>query len=431
MIPQPSPPSDPLANGSGECSAEEFDPGEGCGHAAKQADLGLVNPLAVPSMANNQKVARINVCDFASLSEGDLEHWEQIRALRDEFTPPFFAARFSAAVNVVRGDVLTAVLRAKDNTPLGFFPFHRVGGIGVPAGRFLNDAQNVIAIPGLKIDWTEIARAAKVRAFNLHAIVGSEAEWIHRYRLRSVKVFRADLGSDSGDYLKRLEKEHRTIGKQGQKTRKLGREIGPVRLEMDCRCPKILEQTIAWKRAQYQRTHILDLFLPDWTRDLVTTLHENALQQPGLQSNSTVGNHQFSGDSLRGICSVLWAGDRPVATHIGMIEHGRMHYWFPTYDPAFARYSPGTALFTETIRAASQHGIHCVDMGYGEQQYKTKQTGTTTQVVHGTITDSRWHRMVFAAEATMVQALKRVPMKETVKRAIRVINPSAGIKKLK
>jgi CelD/BcsL family acetyltransferase involved in cellulose biosynthesis len=114
-----------------------------------------------------------------------------------------------------------------------------------------------------------------------------------------------------------------------------------------------------------------------------------------------------------------------------MIEHGRLHYWFPTYDPEFARYSPGTALFTETIRAATQHGIDCVDMGYGEQQYKTKQTGTTTQVVHGTITDSRWHRIAFAAEATMVQALKRVPMKETVKRAIRKINPSAGIKKLK
>lgn len=431
MTPQPSTPSDPLANGLGERSTEDSDPGEARKSAAKALDHSPINHPAVSTMANNQDVHQIDVCEFASLSRDDLERWERIRALRDEFAPPFFAARFAAAVNAVRGDVLTAVLRSSDGTPLGFFPFHRVGGVGVPAGRFLNDAQNVIAIPGLKIDWTAIARAAKVRAFNLHAIVGSDPDWVDRYHLQSVKAFRADLGGDSGDYLRRLEKEHRTIGKQGQKTRKLGREIGQVRLEMDCRCPEILERTIAWKRAQYQRTHILDLFLPEWTRDLITTLYENSLAQPGLQLDSAVAGDDFSNDSLRGICSVLWSGDRPVATHIGMIEHGRLHYWFPTYDPAFARYSPGTALFTETIRAATQHGIDCVDMGYGEQQYKTKQTGTTTQVVHGTITDSRWHRIAFAAEATMVQALKRVPMKETVKRAIRTINPSAGIKKLK
>ncbi|MEO9931852.1 MAG: GNAT family N-acetyltransferase [Rhodopirellula bahusiensis] len=431
MTPQPSMPSDPLANGPGEVTQGDCDSASCCESALKKPDRPEAKETFVTSPAIPQDEQKIDVCEFAELAPSDLVRWEQIRAMRKDFEPPFFAARFAAAVNSVRGDVLTAVFRSSNNEPLGYLPFHRVGGVGVPAGRFLNDAQNVIAIPGLQVDWAELARAAKVRAFNLHAIVGSEADWIERYQLKSVNAFRADLGDDSGDYLKRLEKEHRTIGKQGQKTRKLGREIGPVRLELDCRCPEILKQTIAWKRAQYQRTHILDLFLPDWTRDLITLLHENSLGQPGLQPDSTVAGDNFSNDSLRGICSVLWAGDTPVATHIGMIEHGRLHYWFPTYDPAFARYSPGTALFTEILRAATPHGIHCVDMGYGEQPYKKKQTGTTTQVVHGTITHSRWHRMAFAAEATLVQALRRVPMKETVKRAIRTINPSAGIKKLK
>jgi CelD/BcsL family acetyltransferase involved in cellulose biosynthesis len=385
----------------------------------------------IPATAGTPVVHQINVCAFDELAAEDLERWEQIRSLTSDFAPPFFAARFAAAVHAVRNDVLIAVLRAKDDTPLGFFPFHRIGGVGVPAGRFLNDAQNVIAVPGIKLNWTELARAAKVRAFNLHAIAGCDPTWTQRYHLQSVKAFRADLENDSQDYLNHLEMEHRTIGKQGQKTRKLGREIGPVRLEMDCRCPEILKQTIAWKRAQYQRTHILDLFLPDWTRDLIETLHTNHFTRPGLQPDSPVGGREFSNDSLRGICSVLWAGDQPVATHIGMIEHGRLHYWFPAYDPAYGRYSPGTALFTEIIREATSHGIHCVDMGYGEQPYKKKQTGTTTEVFHGTITDSRWHRIAFAAEASMIQALKRVPMKETVKRAIRKINPSAGIKKLK
>ncbi|KLU05860.1 hypothetical protein RISK_002492 [Rhodopirellula islandica] len=430
MTPPPSTPSDSLANGSGERSNGDSDPAWRRQLPVQTAGRILDGDSAI-TRANRPDVHRIDVVAFSELTADDLDRWEQIRALTDDFRPPFFAARFAAAVDAVRKDVLTAVLRAKDGTPQGFFPFHRVGGVGVPAGRFLNDAQNVIAVPGLNIDWTELARAAKVRAFNLHAIVGCDPTWVTRYHLQSVQAFRADLGHDSEDYLDRLEHEHRTIGKQGQKTRKLGREIGPVRLEMDCRCPEILKQTIAWKRAQYQRTHILDLFLPDWTRDLIETLHANSLEQPGRQADLPFAHEGFSNDSLRGICSVLWAGDQPVATHIGMIEQGRLHYWFPAYDPAYSRYSPGTALFTEIIRAATSHGIQCVDMGYGEQPYKKKQTGTTTQVVHGTITDSRWHRMAFAAEARMVQALKRVPMKEAVKRAIRTIKPSAGIKKLK
>ncbi|MCC9641453.1 GNAT family N-acetyltransferase [Rhodopirellula sp. JC740] len=372
----------------------------------------------------------ISVLPLADLSPAELERWEQIRSTRDEFAPPFFASRFAAAVNSVRGDVWVAVFRSSNDDPIGFFPFHRIRGVGLPVGRFLNDAQNVIAARELSVDWSELAKAAQVRAFDLHAIVGGAPEWIDRYHLQTTKAFRADLGSDSESYLRNLQKEHRTIAKQGQKTRKLAREVGPIRLELDCRCPDILKQTIQWKRDQYQRTHILDLFLPDWTRQLIQTLYENELSLDGIPENSPLSEH-FANDSLRGICSVLWAGDRPVATHIGTIERGRLHYWFPTYDPSFSKYSPGTALFTEIIRNASSHGIHCVDMGYGEQPYKQKQTATTTTVAHGTITDSRWHRFAFHAEATMVQALKRVPMKETVKRAIRTINPAAGIRKLK
>ena len=63
-----------------------------------------------------------------------------------------------------------------------------------------------------------------------------------------------------------------------------------------------------------------------------------------------------------------------------MLENGLLHYSFPVYDPAYAKYSPGTALFVEIIRNAQRFGITCIDMGYGELPYKRRQTDATGEV---------------------------------------------------
>ena len=95
-----------------------------------------------------------------------------------------------------------------------------------------------------------------------------------KYGHGTILSFRADIGDNATAYLARLGSQHRTIGRQPQKTRKMNREIGPVRLELDCRDPQVREVAIEWKRQQYRRTHILDLFGPSWTRKLVAALHE-------------------------------------------------------------------------------------------------------------------------------------------------------------
>ncbi len=379
---------------------------------------------------------KISVISFDELSPDMLLRWEQIRRVSEQWEQPFFASRFTAAVQQARGDVSVAVIsRAETDVrdPLavvGFLPFHRTGRVAVPVGRFLNDAQNVIGLSPKQVDWATLMRACDVLAFDFHAIIHPASSWIEAYQLQSVGAFQADFEGDSQGYLRRLEKDHRTIGKQGQKTRKLGREIGPVRLEVDCRCPEVLARTIAWKRDQYQRTHILDLFLPDWTRRLIEVLHgDNHASDSPLSADGRPSDN-LQNEPLRGLLSVLWAGETVVAAHFGMVERGRLHYWFPAYDPEFAQYSPGTALFTELVRASTKNGIDCIDMGYGEQPYKQKQTATATQVAFGTITDSRWHRFSYHTQRRLVDCLKRMPMKQTFKRAWRAVYPTAGIHKL-
>ncbi|CAN0483080.1 unnamed protein product, partial [Hapterophycus canaliculatus] len=97
----------------------------------------------------------IRVFPFCQLPADLLDRWDGLRWDREgdaSRTQPFFSPRFSAAVDRARGDVHVAIA-VKDGGEiegfpdpdhvLAFLPFHRVGKVGVPVGRFLNDAHNI------------------------------------------------------------------------------------------------------------------------------------------------------------------------------------------------------------------------------------------------------------------------------------------------
>ena len=214
----------------------------------------------------------------------------------------------------------------------------------------------------------------------------------------------------------------------------------------------MLTRTIEWKRDQYRRTHILDLFTPDWTRRLMHRLHQLPDQaasiarpsnQPALAAcspNQTALAASAPSEAkpaaasrqhdARGVLSALRAGDRVVAAHYGLLDGDLLHYWFPCYDPELAVYSPGTGLFTEIVRASSGHGILCIDMGYVEQPYKRKPTDLTTAVTFGCISRSGFYRRRKLLEQHACKVLKMIPLKEPLKKAVRWIRPDAGISKL-
>lgn len=348
------------------------------------------------------------------LTPGDLGAWAEIRSKRPEFKTPFFSAAFHQAVQRARGDVSVAVVRGETG-PVAFLPFHRQGRIAYPSGRFFNDAQNLIAGQENEVSWHWLLKSTGIKAYEFHALTGADTKPFPVHTCHdTIQTFSCNLGDDSTEYLRHLGKEHKTIGRQGQKSRKMEREVGPVSLEIDCRDIDVLRQTIRWKREQYNRTHILDLFTPPWTMRLMEELFDQNVPS----------------SDLRGILSVLRAGDEVVAAHYGMIENGLLHYWFPTYNPAFGKYSPGTALFCSILQSATASGIHCLDMGYGEQPYKLKQADATGIVISGCVSRSRLYRTWRCAEAHAVRSLKKMPGKEPIKRVWRSVFPSAGISKI-
>ncbi|MFK8112513.1 MAG: GNAT family N-acetyltransferase [Rubripirellula sp.] len=368
-----------------------------------------MNPSAESKAGH--RVDDIRVLGWGELTQNHKQIWEQIRTTEASYRTPFFSTSFTDAVHAVRGDVLVAVLHC-DNEAIGFLPYHQIGKVALPAGRFFNDAHSVIISPEHSFDWYQLLKQCGLKAYDFHALVGHGQALDERFSDGTTESFSAELGDDSQVFLQQLERSHKTIRRQEQKTRKMEREVGPLSLEIDCRDKDLLAQTIDWKRQQYRRTNILDLFTPTWTRDLLHQLHATPE------------------GSNRGILSILRAGDEIVAAHIGMIEGDLLHYWFPAYNVDFSRYSPGTALFKSIIRAASEHGIKTVDMGYGEQPYKRKQTDTITTVSHGCVTQSSVYRNWKRAKKAAGGVLRKVPMKEQLKAVLRVVQPNAGISKL-
>ena len=74
---------------------------------------------------------------------------------------------------------------------------------------------------------------------------------------------------------------------------------------------------------------------------------------------------------------MLRAGGQVVAVHAGMRSRRVLHWWFPTFDQTFAKYSPGIILLLRMAEALAAAGVRTIDLGKGDSQYKRSlMTGT-------------------------------------------------------
>jgi CelD/BcsL family acetyltransferase involved in cellulose biosynthesis len=153
-----------------------------------------------------------------------------------------------------------------------------------------------------------------------------------------------------------------SIKKSGNLLRRLEREIGPLRFEVQVRDPALLRQLLLWRAAKYQSRHPFELLEAILLRFL-------SLQQ----------------DGCRGTLSVLYAGDAIVASHFGLRSRNRWHYWFPAYNAQFEKYSAGIILLLKIAEIACTMGIHTIDLGMGEEDYKRRLMNGSLQIAEGSV----------------------------------------------
>ncbi len=365
----------------------------------RQESSGAARTLATPI-----SIDCVPVRDFDSCLRSE---WDVIRGSSPAFRSPFFSHTFIDAVGRVSPNNETAVARQAGKV-IGLLPFQRSkNGLAHPVALGVNDAHGLLATSDAEVETTDLLRAVGMKSFLFHAAPTALPD-IKRYEAGRTRAFLADLTVDPRGYEYYLKNNRDTIDRQGQKTRKLIRTKGPLRLDLDCRDPKMLDHLIELKGQQYRRTQIYDILSVNWIQRLLHDL---------LRNNEA---------PVRGLLSVLYAGDDPVAMHFGMLEGNLLHYWFPVYDNQYSYGSPGTVLFLEIAKQAVDQGVRSIDFGYGELPYKYKVCNVVSEMSFGLIDRSPFRRAAYRTGVAVLAQIKKPWIKERLKPLIRVLMPNFG-----
>ena len=301
------------------------------------------------------------------LDKGLVAAWRGIAQRHETFESPYFCPEFTQLVGEVRSDVRVTLID-DGGIPVGFFPHQRAAwGSGRPVGGPLSDYHGVIASPEVEWDPRDLMRAARLAVWSFDHLVGGDGKMRPYVRTSAISP-KIDLGAGYAEYAQeRRASGSEYIGKTEALGRKLGRDVGGLGFALHEAGAGSLERMIDWKRSQYREAGIQDVFGVPWTGDLLRRIL--AFQSPGFS----------------GMCSVLRVGDEVVAVHVGMRSDRVLHYWFPAYDPAFRKYSPGILLLLRMAEFVGREGVRAIDLGKGESQYKSRLMNGAVELGEGCV----------------------------------------------
>ncbi|MEV0586674.1 GNAT family N-acetyltransferase [Nonomuraea sp. NPDC050310] len=295
---------------------------------------------------------KIRVARPEELSGSELEVWRTLQRAGDELVSPFLCPEFTLAVGRHRDDVRVAVIEDAGQLA-GFLPFERhPRGVGKPVGAGLTDAQGAVLAPGFTPDPRLLLKGAGLSVWEFDHLVAGQFADAHTSRHASpIMDLRAGYEAYAAEVSRESGKTYRsTLAKQ----RKLGRDFGEVTHRYGITDVEQLRVLLRWKSEQYRRTGRSDRFAKPWIVALVEDLL--ATQTPGFA----------------GVLDLVYVAGVPVVGHFGLRSENVLAGWFPAYDPAFSRYSPGLVHHLAMAREAAAHGIQVIDLGRGAKEYKDK-----------------------------------------------------------
>ncbi|HEX5102879.1 MAG TPA: GNAT family N-acetyltransferase [Pirellulaceae bacterium] len=308
------------------------------------------------------KIESIQICD---LSPDLIARWENILNQSPELASPYFRPEYVQTIAGVRSGVEVGVLR-DGNDVLGFWPFERApGAVAKLVGSRLSDYQAVIA--AADTPWTVelILRGCRLKAWEFDHQLASQTQ-LAPYFTSTGESRHLDLSPGYEQYVEQRKAAAKTLSETLRKFRKFQREHD-VRFVWHSDDEGAFQQLLQWKSEQYVRTGLDDLFAVGWIVELIRTIWRT--QQP-----------QFAG-----VLSVMYANDKIAAVHFSMQSGKRLHSWFPAYDVGLSKFSPGACQLLFMAQCAAEHGIDCIDLGKGDEEYKLMFASGSVPLAEGVV----------------------------------------------
>jgi len=293
---------------------------------------------------------QIEIVRADQLTVADRVLWRAMVEANPDLASPYFAWEFTQIAAAIVPNASVAIL-ARDGRTIGYFPHQRRGSAIQPLGAPMNDYHGVIAMPGDAPTLTEVADLLGAQRLNVSAWVGPSGVGHLRETLMTV-VPEAGEASYKAWYAERRQTWGKYFKDKERARRSLETEQGPIRVEHGLRDPALLDHLIGLKRDQYARTGRHDIFACGWTAELLHALMADPKSDFGASM------------------AALWAGDRLTAIEYSLHAGDRYHFWFPAYEPALSRCSPGILLTLDTMRLGCDAGYRVFDFGFGGEGYK-------------------------------------------------------------
>ncbi|MGH4022956.1 MAG: GNAT family N-acetyltransferase, partial [Pseudonocardiaceae bacterium] len=311
---------------------------------------------------------QITVVHPSELGAAELATWHGFQAADPALRNPFLSPEFTVAVGRLRPHARVAVL--SDGAQItGFFPFEqRRFGYGEPIAAGLTDCQGLVHAPDTDWDPQQLLRACGLSVWTFDHLVDGQKPF-EPYQVMRAPSPIMDLEQGFDAYVATLRsRSPQLIRNIAYKRRKLAREVGAVRFVYDSRDHAALRTVRSWKSDQYRRTGRSDRF----TWPGVTELVENLLDTRGT--------------AFRGVLSMLYAHDQPVAGFFLLCSDDVVVDWFPAYNPVFGKYSPGLLIRLQVAEAAAGAGVRYLDMSRGARDvYKQRFKSRDLVVAEGRV----------------------------------------------
>jgi CelD/BcsL family acetyltransferase involved in cellulose biosynthesis len=290
---------------------------------------------------------QVEIIRAEAMPAADIALWRAWSTTNPALSSPYFRWDYAEIASRVCPGAAIAVFRRGGETA-GFFPHQRRGGAIQPLGAPMNDYHGVIAPVGADIALEDVARLLKARSLNVPGWIGAAEAGEARSTVQAVlppdgfDAWYAERRTTFGKFFKDKERARRS----------LETELGPIAVRHGLRDPALLDQLIELKAAQYRRSGLHDIFACGWTRDLLHALMAEARPDFGASM------------------ATLHGGDKLAAMEFSLHAGGHYHFWFPAYEPALARCSPGILLSMDTMRLAGAEGFRVFDFGFEGEHYK-------------------------------------------------------------
>ena len=306
----------------------------------------------------------VEVLSPSALGASELTLWRACRAGSPHLSSPYFAPEYALAADGVVPGAGVAVIHL-GGAIQGFLPFQRRGRVIQPLAAPLTDYHGVIGDPNAEIDLVKVVRSLGAAAYTFHGLKtekpppGSGA-FAH-------DCMAADVSGGLEAYLSARPQTRRFFKDKERRSRALEKEVGELQFSFEDQS-EAFDFILAHKRAQYARSGLHDVFACGWTERFLRRLWEMRTPEFG------------------GRFTTLRAGGRLVSAEYALRGGAVHHLWFPAYDPAFARFGPGTAMTIAAMRAAAEDpAVSTVDFGAADHREKNSYADPAGVAYEGSI----------------------------------------------